>query len=285
MQGARPNPPAPDSIKPRAAGLRLAVARSTSFLSAPGGDPWREFMNGNSNPIIRFLEITLSVIEATLNRTANFSTKYWFVVLPLVAAASLLAVFAIKNYFYFEADLTKFLPKDYATIKSDDYYRQNFNHQDFALVGIEVDPEVYESVWDPRVLRMMEQIILDLKGVTATKTFTSLLTGQEETVTLPIGIDVDDIQSVANLEDIILDEETGALRTGRMNRSIKEDLGISDFQLGLLWFAFFFSYALAQVPSGWLTDRFPRRESVTNGISQSVARLETDMARLLRSST
>ncbi|MCH8882918.1 MAG: MMPL family transporter [SAR324 cluster bacterium] len=183
-------------------------------------------MNEKSNPIIRFLEGTLSGIEATLNRTANFSTKYWYVVLPLVAVATVLAVFAIKNYFYFEADLTKFLPKDYATIKSDDYYRQNFNHQDFALVGIEVDPDVYESVWDPRVLRMMEKIILDLKAVTATKTFTSLITGQEETVTLPIGIDVDDIQSIANLEDIILDKETGALRTGRMNRSIKEDLGI-----------------------------------------------------------
>ena len=142
-------------------------------------------MNENSNPIIRFLEATLSAIETILNRTANFSTKFWFLVLPLVLAATVLAVFAIKNYFYFEADLTKFLPKDYATIKSDDYYRQNFNHQDFALVGIEVDPDKFDTAWDPQVMRMMESMILDLKGITATKTYDSIITGQEEVAGYP----------------------------------------------------------------------------------------------------
>ncbi len=41
---------------------------------------------------------------------------------------------------------------------------------------------------------------------------------------------------------------------------IREDLGLSDAQVGWMLSAFFWSYALLQVPSGWLSDRFgPRR--------------------------
>ncbi len=41
---------------------------------------------------------------------------------------------------------------------------------------------------------------------------------------------------------------------------IREDLGLSDTQVGWMLSAFFLSYALLQVPSGWLSDRFgPRR--------------------------
>jgi ACS family glucarate transporter-like MFS transporter len=40
---------------------------------------------------------------------------------------------------------------------------------------------------------------------------------------------------------------------------IKEDLGLSNFQAGVLLSAFFWTYAFAQVPSGWLSDRFGAR--------------------------
>ena len=40
---------------------------------------------------------------------------------------------------------------------------------------------------------------------------------------------------------------------------IREDLGLTDDQIGYCFSAFFFSYALAQVPSGWLSDRFGAR--------------------------
>src|SRR5882672_9147811 len=44
---------------------------------------------------------------------------------------------------------------------------------------------------------------------------------------------------------------------------IQQDLGLSDTQVGWLLSAFFWSYALAQVPSGWLTDRFGGRLMLT----------------------
>ncbi len=46
-------------------------------------------------------------------------------------------------------------------------------------------------------------------------------------------------------------------------RYVKEDLGLSDRELGWCMSAFFLSYALAQVPSGWLTDRYGARLMLT----------------------
>jgi nitrate/nitrite transporter NarK len=44
---------------------------------------------------------------------------------------------------------------------------------------------------------------------------------------------------------------------------VREDLGLSHREFGWCMSAFFFSYALAQVPSGWLTDRFGARLMLT----------------------
>jgi sugar phosphate permease len=40
---------------------------------------------------------------------------------------------------------------------------------------------------------------------------------------------------------------------------IKQDLGLSTFQIGFFFSAFFLTYALFQVPSGWMTDRYGSR--------------------------
>jgi MFS transporter, ACS family, glucarate transporter len=40
---------------------------------------------------------------------------------------------------------------------------------------------------------------------------------------------------------------------------IQQDLGLTDVQIGWMLSAFFWTYALAQVPSGWLTDRYGAR--------------------------
>lgn len=44
---------------------------------------------------------------------------------------------------------------------------------------------------------------------------------------------------------------------------IAEDLGLTKFQAGLLVSAFFWTYAFAQVPSGWLNDRYGARLMLT----------------------
>ena len=41
--------------------------------------------------------------------------------------------------------------------------------------------------------------------------------------------------------------------------AMKGDLGISDAEMGYVFSAFTLAYALLEVPSGWLADRFGRR--------------------------
>src|SRR5262245_28040189 len=44
---------------------------------------------------------------------------------------------------------------------------------------------------------------------------------------------------------------------------VKADLGLSDAQMGYVFSAFTLAYALFEVPSGWLTDRFGARAMLT----------------------
>jgi ACS family glucarate transporter-like MFS transporter len=45
--------------------------------------------------------------------------------------------------------------------------------------------------------------------------------------------------------------------------AIKQELGLSDWQMGVVFSAFTFAYALFEVPSGWLADRFGARFTLT----------------------
>lgn len=44
---------------------------------------------------------------------------------------------------------------------------------------------------------------------------------------------------------------------------IQEELRLTDTQVGWMLSAFFWTYALGQVPAGWLTDRFGSRRMLT----------------------
>jgi MFS transporter, ACS family, glucarate transporter len=45
--------------------------------------------------------------------------------------------------------------------------------------------------------------------------------------------------------------------------AMKGDLGLSDAEMGYVFSAFTFAYALMEVPSGWLADRFGPRLMLT----------------------
>src|SRR5215475_4254814 len=45
--------------------------------------------------------------------------------------------------------------------------------------------------------------------------------------------------------------------------AMKQDLGISDVEMGYVFSAFTLAYALFEVPSGWLADRFGARVTLT----------------------
>jgi len=158
-----------------------------------------------------------------LKKIRNFCIKFPWLVVIAVLFITATAIYQINTNLYFEGDVTKFLPGDLKAVKANDYSQKNFNYQETVMVGIDYPSG---SVLEPNVLRNIENIVLGLKALKATKTFESMLTGKTETITLPIGIDTEDINSIANLEDTILDQETGSVIAGSVIKKLKQDYRI-----------------------------------------------------------
>ena len=63
---------------------------------------------------------------------------------------------------------------------------------------------------------------------------------------------------------------------------IKNELGISDANMGLVLGAFFWSYALMQIPSGWILDRIGARAGLAIAVGWwSAFTMATGLARTL----
>ena len=57
----------------------------------------------------------------------------------------------------------------------------------------------------------------------------------------------------------------------RAQKDIQRDLGIGDYRMGLVLGAFWFAYALFDIPSGWLGDRTGARKTLTPDRTRVVA--------------
>lgn len=158
-----------------------------------------------------------------LERISRFCCRYPWLIFVITGIITVLMVQQILLNARFEADLIKFLPTDMPAVKSDDYSRKNFNTQDTLLIGIGKENG---TVLEPDVLRSMERIVHGLKNLTATKTFYSKLKGETVTLEQPVGIDSDSVSSIANLEDAILDPETGSVVSGSVVKNLKKKMGI-----------------------------------------------------------
>jgi len=154
---------------------------------------------------------------------ANISTKAPWLVILVVFGITGLMLNQIATKLKIEPDMTKFMPNSMPTTKANDYYKKNFNSQDVLLIGMEA---TQGSLLTPTRLRAMEKIIVTMSGLTTQKTFESLLTGKTETLTFGLGIDVENIAGLANLENIVLDPETGSVSTGSVIKKLKAQLGI-----------------------------------------------------------
>lgn len=153
----------------------------------------------------------------------KFSTRYPWIVVLVTTLITVFFVYQIKTKIFSEADMTKFLPKSMPTTKANDYYKKNFNYRDMMLIGLEAEDG---NLMKPGVFRQVEQLVEGLKKLEAEKTFYSKLEGKEVTITQPIGIDSEEISSIANLEDAILDKETGSVVSGSVIAKFKKELNI-----------------------------------------------------------
>lgn len=155
-----------------------------------------------------------------LKTISRFCSRFPWIVILVVFAITALFIQQMATNLRFEADISKSLPTDVEAVKSDDYYKKNFNYKDVMMIGVE---KPGGSVMEEAVLKKIEQIVLDIKVLKNSKTFDSILTGKKETLIQPVGIDSENINSIANLEDAILDKETGSVVSGSVIEKLKKD--------------------------------------------------------------
>ncbi|MBT6615278.1 MAG: MMPL family transporter, partial [Deltaproteobacteria bacterium] len=158
-----------------------------------------------------------------LKKISRFCSHSPWIVILVVFGITALFIQQIADNLRFEADVTKSLPANIEAAKSDDYYKKNFNYKDMMLIGVG-KPD--GSIMEAEVLKKIEQIQLDIRSLKVPKTFDSVLTGRQETLIQSIGIDTENISSIANLEDAILDKETGSVVSGSVIEKLKKDKGI-----------------------------------------------------------
>ncbi|MDX2470715.1 MAG: MMPL family transporter [SAR324 cluster bacterium] len=154
---------------------------------------------------------------------ANISTKYPWLMFVVVIAVTGFMMNQIKTKLKVEPDMTKFMPNSMPTTKANDYLKKNYNFKDSMLVGIEATEG---TLMTTERFRAMENIILAINELKMTKTFDSILTGKKENLTFGLGIDTENISGLANLENVILDTETGSVVTGSVIKKLKTELGI-----------------------------------------------------------
>ena len=154
---------------------------------------------------------------------SRFCSRFPYLIFAVVTVITVFLVYQIKENAYFEADMTKFMPQDIPAVKSDDYYKKNFIFQETMLIGLETQSD---TIMTPALLRAMEKIVEELKVLESSKTFYSHLTGKEETLVQSAGIDPDSVSSMANLEDAMLDRDTGSVISGSVIKKFKNDFGI-----------------------------------------------------------
>ncbi len=153
----------------------------------------------------------------------DISTRYPKTIILIVVFVTAYFLYQFNTKSFIETDPSKFIPTDIEAVKNNDYYRKNYSYRDTFIIGIEAREQ---GVMNPVVLRAIEGIVDEMKALKTRKTIDSKLTGKTETIELPIGIDIDDINSVSGLEDGILDKETGAVVTGSVIKKLKEESGI-----------------------------------------------------------
>lgn len=153
----------------------------------------------------------------------SLSTRFpWAIILATLGVTGFM-MYQIQTNLRVEPDMTKFLPNSMPTTKANDYYKKNFNYKDSMLIGVEA---LQGDLMTPQTLREIEGIVESVKTLKVEKTFESRLTEKTETLTFSLGVDAENILSIANLEDALLDQESGSVVTGSLIKKFKNDLNI-----------------------------------------------------------
>ncbi len=146
----------------------------------------------------------------------------------VIASIVLLTVFfavMIGTNFSINVDPMKAFSRKMDVIKYYHLTQKKFSMKDMILIGIENEKE---GIFNVKTLRYVEQVIKQFKTLKVEKTYRNIITGRKETVEVPSKLTPNQIMSIINADDVMVNKSTNTIVLGNLTSKAREKAGLID---------------------------------------------------------
>ena len=102
---------------------------------------------------------------------------------------------------------------------------KKFSMKDMILIGVENEKE---GIFNVKTLRYVEQVINQFKALKVQKTYKNIITGNKETVEVPSKITPNQIMSIINADDVMVNKATNTIVIGNLTSRARAKAGLID---------------------------------------------------------
>ncbi len=146
------------------------------------------------------------------------------VIISLVVITVFFAVM-IGTKFSINVDPMKAFSRKMDVIKYYHLTQKKFSMKDMILIGIENDKE---GIYNVETLRYVEQVIKQFKALKVEKNYKNIITGKKETVEVPSKLSPNQIMSIINADDVMVNKSTNTIVLGNLTSKAREKAGLID---------------------------------------------------------
>lgn len=146
-------------------------------------------------------------------------------VIACIVAATLFFAIMLGVNFSVNVDPMKAFSRKMDVIKYYHLTLKKFSMKDTILIGVENEKD---GIFNVKTLRYVEQVTRRFKALKVDKTYKSVFTGEKETVEVPSRISTDQIMSIINADDVMVNKATNTIVMGNLTSRAREKAGLID---------------------------------------------------------
>ncbi len=131
----------------------------------------------------------------------------------------------IGTNFSINVDPMKAFSRKMDVIKYYHLTQKKFSMKDMILIGIENEKD---GIFNVKTLRYVEQVIKQFKALKVEKTYKNIITGKKETIEVPSKLSPNQIMSIINADDVMVNKTTNTIVLGNLTSKAREKAGLVD---------------------------------------------------------
>ena len=133
-------------------------------------------------------------------------------VIACIVATTIFFAIMLGVNFSINVDPMKAFSRKMDVIKYYHLTQKKFSMKDMILIGIENEKE---GIFNVKTLRYVEQVIKQFKALKVKKTYKNIITGKKETVEVPSRLSPNQIMSIINADDVMVNKATNTIVLGK----------------------------------------------------------------------